>query len=65
MENEFIVDRYKRNNRTPVFVDLSNVAYRSAFVFTPDKFKTSQGIPNGHLFGVCQNIKTLLNLNFR
>lgn len=64
MGNEFIVDRYKINNRTPVFVDLSNVAYRSAFVFTPDKFKTSQGIPNGHLFGVCQNIKTLLNLGY-
>lgn len=60
----YIIDRYNQNKRTPVFVDLSNVAYRSAFVFTPDKFKTSQGIPNGHLFGICQNIKTLLSLNY-
>lgn len=59
---EYILKRYNENSRVPVFVDLSNVAYRSAFVFTPDKFKTSQGIPNGHLFGICQNIKTLLTL---
>ena len=59
---DYILKRYNENSRVPVFVDLSNVAYRSAFVFTPDKFKTSQGIPNGHLFGICQNIKTLLTL---
>lgn len=60
----YIVERYKENNRTPIFVDLSNIAYRSIYVFTPDKFKTSQGIPNGHLFGVCQNIKTMLTLGY-
>lgn len=64
IDEKYIVKRFKENNRIPVFIDLSNVAYRSAFVFTPDKFKTSQGIPNGHLFGVCQVMKTLLNLNY-
>lgn len=64
MDEKYIINRYSQNKRTPVFVDLSNIAYRSAFVFTPDKFKTSQGIPNGHLFGICQNIKTLLTLNY-
>ena len=63
MEN-YIVERFKENKRTPVFIDLSNIAYRSIFVFTPDKFKTSQGIPNGHLFGVCQILKTLLTLKY-
>jgi len=60
----YIVERFKENKRTPVFIDLSNIAYRSIFVFTPDKFKTSQGIPNGHLFGVCQILKTLLTLKY-
>ena len=61
---EFILDTYNKNKRTPTFVDLSNVAYRSAFVFTPDKFITKQGIPNGGLFGVCQNIKTLVSTGY-
>ena len=60
----FILEQYKINNRVPVFVDLSNVAYRSQFVFTPDKFITKQGIPNGSLFGVCQNIKTLVSTGY-
>lgn len=64
MNENYIIERYNQNKRTPVFIDLSNIAYRSAFVFTPEKFKTSQGIPNGHLFGICQNIKTLLTLNY-
>lgn len=59
-----IVERYKENGRVPVIIDLSNIAYRSSFVFTPDKFVTSQGVYNGHLFGICQNIKTLLKLNY-
>ena len=64
MDENYIIERYNQNKRAPVFVDLSNIAYRSAFVFTPDKFKTSQGVPNGHLFGICQNIKTLLTLEY-
>lgn len=64
MEKTFILEQYNINNRTPVFVDLSNIAYRSQFVFTPDKFITKQGIPNGSLFGVCQNIKTLVTTGY-
>lgn len=64
MDKDFIIGRYRQNNRIPVFIDLSNVAYRSQFVFTPDKFITQQGIPNGSLFGVCQNIKTLVSTGY-
>lgn len=64
MDKDFIIGRYRQNNKIPVFIDLSNVAYRSQFVFTPDKFITQQGIPNGSLFGVCQNIKTLVSTGY-
>jgi 5'-3' exonuclease len=59
-----IIKRYKENKRIPVFCDLSNIAYRSQFVFTPDKFKTDEGIPTGYLFGVSNTIKTLLSLGY-
>ena len=34
------------------------------YVFSPDKFKTKQGLPNGHLFGLCQNIRTMDKLGY-
>lgn len=48
----------KNTDRKPIFVDLNNLLYRNFYVFSPDKFKTRQGIPNGHLFGICQNLKS-------
>ena len=51
-------------DRKPIFVDLNNILYRSFYTFTPDKFKSTQGIPNGHLFGLCQNLRTLDRLNY-
>lgn len=51
-------------DRIPIFVDLNNILYRSYFVFSPDKFKSTQGLPNGHLFGLCQNLRTLDKLNY-
>ena len=62
MEN--FINVIKNTDRTPVFLDLNNILYRSYFVFTPDKFKTSQGIPSGHLFGLCQILRTLDKLNY-
>ena len=59
-----IEDILKNTDRTPIFCDLNNLLYRAFYVFTPDRFKTKQGIPNGHLFGLCQNIKTMNNLNY-
>lgn len=50
--------------RTPVFVDLNWVLYKSYHVFTPDKFKSRQGLPNGHLFGLVQLLKTLDKLGY-
>lgn len=61
--NDFI-EIIKNTDRTPVFLDLNNLLYRSYFVFSPDKFKTSQGLPNGHLFGLCQVLRTLDKLNY-
>lgn len=61
--NKFI-DIINNTNRIPIFVDLNNILYRSYYVFTPDKFKTSQGVPNGHLFGLCQILRTLDKLEY-
>ena len=54
----------KDTDRTPVFVDLNNLLYRAFYVFSPDKFKSKQGLPNGHLFGLCQNIRTMDKLGY-
>ena len=52
------------NGRTPIFVDLNNILYRMYYVFSPDKFKSSQGLPNGHLFGLCQTLRTMDKLGY-
>lgn len=54
----------QNTKRKPIFVDLNNILYRSYYVFSPDKFKSKQGIPNGHLFGLCQNIRTMDKLEY-
>lgn len=61
MEIQF--EKIIKNGKTNVFVDISWVMYRSYYVFSPDKFKTSQGIPNGHLFGLVQLLRTLVKLD--
>lgn len=61
METQF--NQIISNGKHNVFVDISWVMYRSYYVFSPDKFKTSQGIPNGHLFGLVQLLKTLIKLD--
>lgn len=53
-----IQDILKETDKTPIFIDLSNILYRSMFVFKPDKFKAPNGEPNGHLFGLCQLLRT-------
>lgn len=62
------MDKFKEiimnTNRIPLFLDLNNILYRSYFVFSPDKFKSRQGLPNGHLFGLCQNLRTLDKLGY-
>lgn len=45
-----------------ILVDLSWVLYKSSFIFTEDKFKTTQGIPNGHLLGLTNLLKTCYKL---
>lgn len=52
------------SNKKPIFVDLNNLLYRNYFVFGPDKFKSRQGLPNGHLFGLCQNLRTMSKLDY-
>lgn len=61
--NKFI-DIINTTNRKPIFVDINNILYRSYYVFPPEKFKSSQGLPSGHLFGLCQNIRTMDKLNY-
>ena len=61
---EELLNIINNSDRIPIFVDLNNLLYRSYYVFTPDKFKTSQGIPSGHLFGLCQTLRTLDKLNY-
>ena len=51
-------DILNETNKIPIFIDLSNILYRSLFVFKPDKFKAPNGEPNGHLFGLCQLLRT-------
>lgn len=58
------IDIIKNTNRTPIFVDLNNMLYRSYYVFTPDKFRTKNGVPNGHLFGLAQILRTMHKLNY-
>lgn len=62
--NEDFVHIIKNTDRIPIFVDLNNLLYRAYYVFSPDKFKSSQGLPNGHLFGLCQNIRTMDKLGY-
>lgn len=50
--------------RKPIFCDLNNLLYRAYYVFPPDRFKSAQGLPNGHLFGLCQNIRTMDKLGY-
>lgn len=52
------------NGRPNVVVDISWVFYRSFYVFSPDKFRTSQGIPNGHFFGLVQSLRTFTRLGY-
>ena len=52
------------SGRTPIFIDLNNLLFRYYYVFSPDRFKTPQGLPNGHLFGLCQTLKTLDRLGY-
>lgn len=52
------------NGKPNVVVDISWVMYRSYYVFSPDKFKTTQGIPNGHFFGLVQLLRTLTKLGY-
>lgn len=54
----------ENTDRKPVFVDLNNILYRSYYVFSPDRFKSHQGLPNGHLFGLCQNLRTMDKLDY-
>lgn len=54
----------KNTERKPIFVDVNNLLYRNYYVFSPDKFKSKQGLPNGHLFGFCQNLRTMDKLNY-
>lgn len=53
-----IQDILKGTDKIPIFIDLSNILYRSMFVFKPNKFKAPNGEPNGHLFGLCQLLRT-------
>lgn len=61
--NNFI-DIVRETNRKPLLIDLNNMLYRSRYVFTPDKFKSHQGLPNGHLFGLCQILRTADKLGY-
>lgn len=61
---ETFLDIINSTDRVPVFMDLNNILYRAFYVFTPDKFRSRQGLPNGHLFGLCQNLRTLDKLNY-
>lgn len=51
-------DILNETDKIPIFIDLSNILYRSMFVFKPDRFKAPNGEPNGHLFGLCQLLRT-------
>ena len=62
--NEDFIHIVKNTDRIPIFVDLNNLLYRAYYVFTPDRFKSKQGLPNGHLFGLCQNIRTMDKLGY-
>lgn len=62
--NKEFVDIIKNTERTPIFVDENNLLYRAFYVFSPDKFRSAQGLPNGHLFGLCQNIRTMDKLGY-
>ena len=58
------IDLITDSGRTPIFIDLNNLLFRYYYVFNPSKFKTKQGLPNGHLFGLCQTLKTLDRLGY-
>lgn len=64
MINQEFLNIIENTDRIPIFVDLNNLLYRNFYVFNPDKFKSAQGLPNGHLFGLCQNIRTMDKLNY-
>lgn len=64
MSNSKFAEIIMNTNRKPIFCDLNNLLYRAYYVFTPDKFKSSQGLPSGHLFGLCQNIRTMDKLGY-
>lgn len=56
--NESFVDIVNNSEKIPIFIDLSNIMYRSMFVFKPDRFTAPNGEPNGHLYGLCQLLKS-------
>lgn len=58
MENKSLIEILNETDKTPIFIDLSNILYRSISVFRPDKFKTSDGEPTGHLYGLTQLLRT-------
>lgn len=62
MEDKFL--EIINNGKPNVAVDISWVMYRSFYVFSPDKFTTAQGIPNGHFFGLIQCVRTLTKLGY-
>lgn len=64
MEEVVIHNIIKESNKIPIFIDLSNILYRSMFVFKPDKFKAPNGEPNGHLYGLCQLLRTCYKKNY-
>ena len=64
MEEKTLQDILKETDKTPIFIDLSNILYKSMFVFKPDRFKAPNGEPNGHLFGLCQLLRTCSKKNY-
>ena len=58
------IDIIKDTDKPIVLVDLSWVLYKSNFIFTEDKFKTSKGEPNGHLLGFTNLLKTCYKLGY-
>lgn len=61
---EDFIEILETTDRIPIFVDLNNLLYRNYFVYSPDKFVSKKGLPNGHLFGLCQGLRTMDKLGY-
>lgn len=59
-----MIENIINNGKPNIALDISWILYKSFYVFPGDRFKTSQGIPNGYLFGLIQCIRTLTKLNY-